>query len=91
MFRSGGLAKDAIYLRGFKEVLDLLGQGRDLAPFWFGKIAARHIPVVEELELRGLLRPPRSLPEFLAWPEAQARIAALRGLTSLSQLIRLET
>jgi uncharacterized protein (TIGR02421 family) len=87
IFRSGGFAKDAIYLRGFKEVLDLLAAGRDLAPFWFGKIAARHIPVVEELELRGLLRRPRSLPEFLASPEAQARIAAMAGLASLSQLI----
>jgi uncharacterized protein (TIGR02421 family) len=90
VFRSGGLAKDAIYLRGFKEVLDLLALGRDLAPFWFGKIASRHIPVVEELELRGLLRSPRSLPEFLASPEAQARIAAMRRLASLSQLVRLE-
>ncbi|HYI47266.1 MAG TPA: flavohemoglobin expression-modulating QEGLA motif protein [Allosphingosinicella sp.] len=87
VFRSGGLAKDAIYLRGFKEVLDHLAAGRDLAPFWFGKIAARHIKVVEELELRGLLRPPRSLPEFLASPEARARIAAMARLASLSQLI----
>lgn len=87
VFRSGGLAKDAIYLRGFKEVLDHLASGGDLAPFWFGKIAARHIKVVEELELRGLLRRPRSLPEFLASPEAQARIAAMARLTSLSQLI----
>jgi uncharacterized protein (TIGR02421 family) len=90
VFRSGGLAKDAIYLRGFKEVLDHLAAGRDLAPFWFGKIAARHIPVVEELELRGLLRPPRSLPEFLASPDAQARIAGMRRLASLSQLIAQE-
>jgi uncharacterized protein (TIGR02421 family) len=91
VFRSGGFAKDAIYLRGFKEVLDLLASGRDLAPFWFGKIAARHITVVEELELRGLLRRPRSLPEFLASPAAQARIAAMRRLASLSQLIPQET
>lgn len=87
VFRAGGLAKDAIYLRGFKEVLDHLAAGRDLAPFWFGKIAARHIKIVEELELRGLLRRPRSLPEFLALPEAQARIAAMAKLASLSQLI----
>ncbi|MEA3013886.1 MAG: hypothetical protein QOD42_2431 [Sphingomonadales bacterium] len=91
VFRSGGLAKDAIYLRGFREVLDHLAAGRDLAPFWFGKIAARHIPVVEELELRGLLRRPLSLPEFLAAPAAQARIAAMAGLASLSQLIAQET
>jgi uncharacterized protein (TIGR02421 family) len=90
VFRSGGFAKDAVYLRGFREVLDHLAAGRDLAPFWFGKIAARHIPMVEELELRGLLRRPRSLPEFLASPEAQARISAMAGLASLSQLIAQE-
>jgi uncharacterized protein (TIGR02421 family) len=91
VFRSGGFAKDAIYLRGFRQVLDHLAAGRDLAPFWFGKIAARHIPVVEELELRGLLRRPLSLPEFLASPAAQARIAAMCKLASLSQLIVQET
>lgn len=87
VFRSGGLAKDAIYLRGFTEVLDLIAAGEDLAPFWLGKIACRHIPVVEELQLRGLLRAPRSVPEFLARPEAQARIASMRTISSLSQLI----
>lgn len=87
VFRSGGLAKDAIYLRGLKEVLDLLGQGRDLSPFWLGKIAARHIPVVEELSLRGLMSAPLSVPAFLADPKAQARIAAMRTQTSLAKLI----
>lgn len=86
VFRSGGLTKDAIYLRGFKEVLDLLADGCDLAPFWFGKIARRHIPVVEELQLRGLLRRPRFMPEFLTRPDAQTRIAALHNTSSLADL-----
>jgi hypothetical protein len=87
VYRSGGLSKDAIYLRGFRQILDLLAAGSDLAPFWYGKIAARHVPVIEELAARGLLQPPRSLPMFLARPEAQARIAAMRTAPSLSQLI----
>lgn len=86
VFRSGGLTKDAIYLRGFREVLDLLAGGCDLAPFWFGKIASRHIPVVDELQLRGLLRRPRFTPEFLTRPDAQARIAALSNTSSLADL-----
>ena len=68
-------------------MLDLLAAGRTLDPFWFGKIAGRHVPVVEELELRGLLQRPRSLPEFLSDPDAQARIAAMRTISSLSELI----
>ena len=87
VYRSGGLSKDAIYLRGFRQVLDLLAAGRDLTPFWYGKIAARHVPVIEELAARGLLQPPRTLPQFLARPEAQARIASMRTAPALSQLI----
>lgn len=86
VYRSGGLSKDAIYLRGFTKVLAILASGRDLTPFWFGKIAAEHIPVVEELELRGLLHRPRFIPEFLARPQAQARIATLRANPALSTL-----
>jgi uncharacterized protein (TIGR02421 family) len=87
VYRSGGLAKDAIYLRGFSQVLDMLAAGQELTPFWFGKIAARHVPVVEELALRGLLRLPQLMPEFLDRPEAQDRIAFMRTRPSLFQLI----
>lgn len=87
IYRSGGLAKDAIYLRGFQQVLDILAEGDDLTPFWFGKIAARHVPVVEELSLRGLLRSPRVLPEFLDRPEARKRIEFMRTKPHLFELI----
>jgi uncharacterized protein (TIGR02421 family) len=87
VYRSGGLTKDAIYLRGFSKVIAMLAAGEDLGPFWFGKIAAAHVPVVRELELRGLLHRPRFTPEFLARPEAEARIAELRHTSSLSKLI----
>ena len=87
IFRSGGLSKDAIYLRGFTQVLRLLAEGGDLSPFWYGKIAVRHVPVVEELAARGLLQAPRSIPEFLARPDAQARIARMRTAPAISQLI----
>ncbi|MDQ3245340.1 MAG: flavohemoglobin expression-modulating QEGLA motif protein, partial [Pseudomonadota bacterium] len=87
VYRSGGFSKDAIYLRGFKQVLELLKSGSDLAPFWYGKIAARHVPVVEELAARGLLQPPRTVPQFLSRPDAQARIQRMRGGLPFSQLI----
>lgn len=87
VYRSGGFSKDAIYLRGFKQVLDLLQSGSDLAPFWYGKIAARHVPVVEELAARGLLQAPRTVPAFLSRPDVQARIQRMRGGLPLSQLI----
>ena len=87
VYRSGGFSKDAIYLRGFTEVLGLLRAGSDLAPFWYGKIAARHVPVIEELAQRGLLKAPRTVPVFLARPDVRARIERMRGKLPLSQLV----
>ena len=77
IFRSGGLAKDYIYLKGFRYVLDRVAAGGSLDPFWLGKIAPDHVPAIEELLQRKLLHPPRILPEFLARPAAKRRIAAL--------------
>lgn len=74
VYRSGGLAKDAIYLRGFFRVMQFISEGGDLAPYWMGKIAPVHIPIVEKLCDAGYLKPPRIVPEFLSRPEAKARI-----------------
>ena len=87
VFRGGGLAKDAIYLRGFKAVLDLLADGEALDPFWCGKIDRRHLPVVLELAERGILRGPSLAPAFMAVPEVAERIAAFRASPSVSSLI----
>lgn len=88
IFRSGGLTKDAIYLRGLKQVVDFIASGRDLDPFWFGKIAEHHVPVVDELQARGMLRPPAATPEFLSRPSARRHIARIRDGESFIDLIR---
>ena len=77
IFRSGGLAKDLIYLKGFRYVIDRVTAGGSLDPFWLGKIAPDHVPAIEELLQRKLIHPPRILPEFLSRPEVQRRIATL--------------
>jgi uncharacterized protein (TIGR02421 family) len=87
VFRGGGFAKDAIYLRGFKSVLDLLAVGQSLDPFWYGKIDIRHLGVVGELAERGILHKPALVPEFLADPEVTARIASFRAAPSYSALL----
>ena len=78
VFRSGGLAKDAIYLKGFREVMELVRAGASLQPFWLGKIAVRHAPAIEELLQRGLVHAPLFTPLFLSDDAAQARITTLR-------------
>jgi uncharacterized protein (TIGR02421 family) len=90
VFRSGGLAKDAIYLKGFVAVVERVGAGASLDPFWLGKIAPDHVEAVDELLQRGLLHAPVFVPEFLARDDSQKRIAALRGGASLNRLLELE-
>ncbi|CAN7635969.1 flavohemoglobin expression-modulating QEGLA motif protein [Pararhizobium sp. LjRoot235] len=87
LYRGGGLAKDAIYLRGLLELLDHLKAGGALDPFWMGKISASHFRVMQELSLRGLLKAPVTRPAFLIHPQAQARLDKAReGLTPLGML-----
>ncbi|MDQ0322563.1 uncharacterized protein (TIGR02421 family) [Pararhizobium capsulatum DSM 1112] len=84
IYRGGGLAKDAIYLRGLLELLAHLEAGGALDPFWMGKIAASHFRVMQELGLRGLLKVPAVRPAFLKAHGAQARLDNARaGLSPL--------
>lgn len=85
--RSGGLSKDAIYLKGLMDVLALLERGSSLEPFWLGKVSRGHLPVLSELEARGMLRPPPVKPEFLDRDDAQVRIERARQGLTLQDLV----
>ena len=87
VFRSGGLAKDSIYLKGFRTVLDLVAAQASLAPFWLGKIAPRHVAAIEELLQRGLVHAPIFTPLFLDDDGTKARIARLREGSDLGRLL----
>jgi len=90
VFRSGGFAKDLIYLKGFQDVVALVAAGASLEPFWIGKIARDHVPAVEELIQRDLVRPPLFKPEFLQREAVEHRIARLRGQSSLAGILDVE-
>lgn len=90
VFRSGGFAKDAIYLKGFREVVDRVATGASLDAFWLGKIAPEHVDAIEELLLRGLLHAPVFVPDFLGRDSAQRRIARLREGLAFDRLLDLE-
>jgi uncharacterized protein (TIGR02421 family) len=87
VFRGGGFAKDAIYLRGFTNVLDGIAAGEELDLYWYGKIDRRHLGTVAELAERGLLHRPALVPEFLADAAVAARIAAFRREPNYAALI----
>ena len=90
VFRSGGLAKDAIYLKGFLEVIERVATGAPMDAFWLGKIAPDHVDAVEELLLRGLLHAPVFEPEFLSREDSQKRIERLRGGEPFDRLLEME-
>ncbi|MFD2741344.1 flavohemoglobin expression-modulating QEGLA motif protein [Sulfitobacter aestuarii] len=87
LYRSGGLAKDAIYLRGLRDVLEHLRSGRSLAPYWLGKFAKSQFSQIEELAARGLLRTPPVSPAFLTGELAEQRLAAARAGMTPAELI----
>ena len=87
VFRSGGLTKDAVYLRGLRELVDHLAAGGDLDVLWLGKMPLTAASLVGELHRRGALRDPLLRPRYLDDPSAQARLANLPQASSLAALI----
>jgi hypothetical protein len=87
VYRGGGLTKDAVYLRGLVEILDYVGRGNELEPLYVGKLAADHIPIVRELLLRGVLRPPPLRPRYLDCPQAAERLQRLRQGMTVPELL----
>lgn len=87
VYRSGGMTKDAIYLRGLVELLEHLGGGGTLDQLWLGKFSLRDLPLIGDLEDRGLLRPPRVLPRYLHDPATDANLARAAGTEDLSTLL----
>ena len=87
VFRSGGLTKDAVYLRGLIELLSHLTAGRNLEVLWLGKIGLADASLVEQLVSRGLLREPVLRPRYLDDPAAQARLRQAGAAASLVDLI----
>ena len=86
VFRSGGLAKDAVYLKGLIELLEYLRGGGSLDPLYVGKLAVAHVPMIEELQWRGVLRPMPLRPYHLDTPEARERLERVRNGLTVEQL-----
>ncbi len=87
IYRSGGLTKDLIYLRGLIDVLAYLRDGHDLEPLLLGKISLADVPAIEELRWREYLRPPRLTPRFLTNPGAADAMMRLRRASSIHDLL----
>jgi uncharacterized protein (TIGR02421 family) len=87
VFRSGGLTKDAVYLRGLRNVIAHAGGGGRLDVLWLGKMSLADVPFVEELRNRGVLNEPLLVPRYLADPAVQARLDRVTATTTPVDLI----
>jgi uncharacterized protein (TIGR02421 family) len=86
--RSGGFGKDAVYLRGLVKLLRHLGEGRNLETLLAGKMALDHIPMLRELQWRGVLKPPPLRPNYLNDPNAIQRLHRLSEGRTVLDLIK---
>ena len=86
--RGGGMTKDALYLRGLRRILEYLRGGGELEPLWVGKIAFQHIPIIRELQWRGVIQPSPHGPLYLEQPGPRARLAHLRSGVSVLDLCK---
>ena len=87
VFRSGGLTKDAVYLRGLRNVITHVGAGGSLDGLWLGKMALTDLPHIEDLRARGVLHDPLLRPRYLDLPGAQRRLAGITASTTPIDLI----
>jgi uncharacterized protein (TIGR02421 family) len=87
VFRSGGLTKDAVYLRGLSDVVAYVGAGGDLGVLWLGKMALSDVPPIVALRDRGVLVDPVLLPRYLAEPLTQERLSRITAQTVPLDLI----
>jgi uncharacterized protein (TIGR02421 family) len=85
-YRGGGLTKDGLYLRGLQRVLSYLNKGHDLEPLYVGKVALQHVPFLEELRRRGIVRAPLLLPRAWHSDNLRQRLDQCRGKTVLDLL-----
>jgi hypothetical protein len=87
-YRGGGLTKDAVYLRGLRDVFEYLQKGGDLEALYIGKVSLSHLPVLRELRWRKILKPPPLLPHFLNENEPRERLANIQKGLALLQIVK---
>jgi uncharacterized protein (TIGR02421 family) len=86
--QAGGYTRDLIYLRGLLRLVEYLRAGGPLEPLFIGKIASRHVEIMDELRARGYLAPAPLLPRVFDLPDTRPRIDAVRSGLPLTDMIR---
>lgn len=87
VYRGGGLTKDAIYFRGFFKLLEYLKKNGSIKPLFVGKIALNHVPVIQELQSRHILKPLALIPRYMDFLQTEEKLKALSTGFSIPDLI----
>ncbi|HQY21195.1 MAG TPA: DUF1704 domain-containing protein [Ignavibacteria bacterium] len=87
-FRSGGLTKDAIYLRGLVNLLLYIKRGESLKPLFAGKISADNVAMIKELQARNVLHTVPLLPAYFNFPATEEKLRKLRNGQTLINLTK---
>ncbi len=81
------MTKDLVYLRGLDWLLQYLATGGDLEPLWVGKIASRHIPIIQELRWRKVITSTHLTPRFLTLLNTKERLERLHAGATVMDLL----
>ena len=87
VYRSGGLTKDASYLRGLVRILRHLSDWGTLEPLLVGKIGFDDVSVMQELLRRKVLSPPSLHPRYLQEPASIARFQSAKSHADVVDLL----
>ncbi len=88
VFRSGGLTKDAVYLRGLSDLLGHLGGGGVLDVLWLGKMGLTSVPLVEALREQGAIGGAHLAPRYLAEAGPKQCLHELGSPTTVLDLVK---
>lgn len=87
VYRGGGLTKDAVYLKGFLNIISYIKQGKDIKQLLIGKIREDYLPVVQELIHRNILKPAPITPRYLT-SEFTEKLSLLKEDGSIFKMIQ---
>lgn len=76
--RGGGLTKDAVYLRGLRDLLTYLEAGGEFDALFLGKFALPHLEQLDALLDEGWIVPPDLLPRYAAAEDFGRRLEVCR-------------
>ena len=85
-YRSGGMTKDAVYLRGLVRLCDHLASGGTLDGLLVGKVTLEDEPLIAELLERRVLAPPPLRPRFLDTETARRLLDEIRAGVNVRQM-----